>query len=80
LEAVRTIVPGSEDRYCRAFVVIAADRGIREVHDLSDLLGDGREHVGRRRPARNERRHPPERRLLLRKPPQLTGILRARRL
>jgi hypothetical protein len=77
---VRTLARDREDRHGRALVVIAADRGIREVQDLGNLLGDGREHVGRRRSLRNQRRHPPQRRLLLGKPPRLTALLRAGRI
>jgi hypothetical protein len=74
---VRVVVLDGQDRQRPALVVEAADRGVPKVQDLGNLLGDGREHHGRRRPTRDQRRHPPERRVLVRKPPQLAAILRA---
>jgi len=47
LEAVRTMVPGGDYRDHCAFVVKATHRGVREVQDLGDLLGDGGEHFCR---------------------------------
>ena len=54
---MRPVVPDGEDRHRRPVVVIARDRSVCEVHDLSDLLGDYREHLVGRRALGDERRH-----------------------
>jgi hypothetical protein len=60
----------------RRAVGIEADdgRGVG-TKDVSDLLRDGREDLGRRHPARHERGDPPQRRLLLRQHARQTGRL-----
>jgi hypothetical protein len=52
------VPPHGEDHHRRALFVMATDRGILEMQDLSDLLSDGREHFTGRRAARHERRPP----------------------
>jgi hypothetical protein len=81
LELVRTIAPLGDDRHRRAVAVVSTDRDHRQVHHLSDLAGNGRERLRRRRALRDERRHPTERRLLLGEPPVLDAMahLRVRR-
>jgi hypothetical protein len=39
------VAPHGEDHHRRALFVIATDRGILEMQDLSDLLSDGRKHL-----------------------------------
>ena len=59
LEALWPVAPDGQNRHRRALVVIATDGGVLEVQDLSDLLGDGREHLTCRRTARHEGGHAP---------------------
>ena len=75
LETVGTIAAVG-DHGDRLLVVVAAkhaDDG--EVHHLRDLLGDGPEHLVRRRATGDERRYPAERRLLLHEPRVVGAIL-----
>jgi hypothetical protein len=70
---LRTIAQGGDDRH-RLVAVIAKDPDHRELHHLGELLGDGREHFGRRGAPRHQRGHASQRRLLLCKPPELDAI------
>jgi hypothetical protein len=65
------------ERGNRAVGLVAGESGALGGKQLGDLDAHRLEHLGRWRSAGNERRHPPERRLLLRQPPQLTAILGA---
>ena len=64
LERTRPLTPGAHHG-CRAITLEAPDVDDRHVQELSDLPGDGGEHLGRRRAVGDDRRDPPQRRLLL---------------
>jgi hypothetical protein len=56
-EVVQAVVANRDDRHRLALVIEATDGRVLEVHDLGDLLGHGREHLGGRGAFRHERRH-----------------------
>ena len=66
------------ERGNRAVGLVARESGAVGGNQPSDLGAHGFEHLGRRRTLRHQRRHPPQRRLLLRKPRELLVRLTVR--
>ena len=70
--------PLADHRHRVVRLVAAEGCGIRSGKQLTDFGHDRLEHLGRGRASRDQRRHPPQRRLFLRETRDLVSALRVR--